>query len=163
MSTVTAHGRYTLTATRGDALLWHTWHDNFVTDAGLSYLAGVGLAGVVPFAAWYIGLKGGYQDALSSETLATKAWPEVNPGSGSRVAWTPTSLVPGALSNEATGAVITFGLDADVSGVFLASGPVIGNTTDLLFSVADWLTEQPLQSGDRLTISYVFSLVAADV
>jgi hypothetical protein len=164
-SRIHAHGRYILTAERGGTLLWQIAQNNFITDAGLSYMAGAALAGDAVRTAWYIGIKGGYTDALPNETLASKSWPEIDPGSGVRPLWSParTPGTPGFLSNAVAPAVIHFTQDAEVSGVFLVGGSVVGSTTDLLFSVADWLTEQEMRVGDTITITYQMSLEAADV
>ena len=162
-SRISVRGRYLLTAMRGDELLWQITQDNFVTDQGLSYMASAALQGGAVQPSWYVGIKGGYDDALPTDTLASKLWPEVNAGSSTRPQWVATSVQPGRVSNYASPAVITFTVDAEVSGVFLASGPSVGATSDLLFSVADWLTEQPMRAGDKISAIYEMNLEAADV
>lgn len=150
-------------------LKWEESMHNLVVNEGLQHMNTQFFSGSNYTAALYLGLitgPGGSNTYAAADTLASHAgWTEFVNYSGARklVAFgTATTADPSVISNTLTPSSFSItSTGGVVAGAFLAT--VDSGTSGVLFSEANFQApgDRTVVSGDRLNVTYTFSLDAA--
>lgn len=163
-----AGGIYTVVCTGADGIeKWSDTFHNLVVNEGLQDMNSKFFLGSGYTAAFYLGLITGPGSATTyaaTDTLASHSWTENTNYAGNRKAVTfgaATTASPSVISNSALPSVFAINTNAQtIAGAFLCT--VDTGTSGILFSAGDFtIGDKFVDSGDTLSVTYIFSLAAA--
>lgn len=128
---------------------------NLVVDQGGTNLGDVYFRAVAQTTAWYIGLKNAGGIVAGDTAAAHGGWTDFTTYTGAnRATLTLAAFSSHGSSNNATSpGVFTISANGTVAGTFLVSVQSKTGTTGILYSAVDFLTAQPVNTGDVLTIT----------
>ena len=144
-------GEYTIKINGEDAFAFK----NLITDEGLGVMLRAATQSGESAPVWHLGLKGP-GDPSRQDSAASHGWQELTAYQGSTRL--PVGITIDGLSGRAQGATFLVTGEMTVYGAFLASAPGRGSAQGKLLSVGDFPAMRVLYAGDRLEISYVFTV-----
>ena len=128
---------------------------NGITNEGLTDLLQAYFKDGVASPAWYFGLIAGTGTLNAADTLASYAgWTEFTDYTGDRKAWMPEDAAAREIGNITTSDFAITG-SGTLKGAFLAS--VDTGTAGILWSTGLFNTNQPVENGNTIKLSYVLS------
>lgn len=135
-------------------LKWREVIHNLTTTEGKNSLGNVYLRASTQITAWYVGLKGTGAVSAADTAASHAAWAEFTSYSESvRQTLTLAAFSSGASNNSSSPAVFTLNGSGTVGGAFVASVSTKGSTSGVLFSVANFASDQAVAASDVLTIT----------
>lgn len=143
-------------------LLWKDEFPNGITNEGLNTLLNVMFVADTQLTAWYIGLISvtSFSALAAGDTMSSHAgWTEAVAYSGStRPQWTAGTSTSKSTTNSST---VDFAINADgtvLKGIFISSNSTKSGTTGKLWSTGLFSSDQTLNNGDTLKITYTVNV-----
>lgn len=135
-------------------LRWYERIDNLTTIEGENSLGNIYLRNSTQIPAWFIGLKGTGAVSTADTAASHAAWTEFTSYSESvRQTLTLAAFSAGASNNTAAPGVFTVNGAGTVGGAFVASVSTKGSGSGVLFSVANFSADLPVEATDVLTVN----------
>lgn len=135
---------------------------NGITNEGYNNMLGVHFHGDTQQTAWYIGLIGNtsFSTLAAADTMASHSgWTEsVAYSNATRPQWTCGAAASKSITNSV---VVSFNINADstvLKGIFIPSDNTKSGTSGKLWSTGLFSSDQTMNNGDVLQITYTVNL-----
>lgn len=132
---------------------------NLITDEGLGVMLRAATQSGESAPLWHLGLKGP-GDPSVKDTAAAHGWQELTAYQGSTRL--PVTIALEGLTGKTESATFFVTGEMTVYGAFLASAPARRGSDGVLLSVGDFPSPRVLYAGDRLELSYRFTVGRPD-
>lgn len=143
----------------------HAWKDrNLVVNQGLNDILNCYLNNGAQQPTWFLGVFQGNYFPLNTNTAANIAAASTECSgydSATRPQWQPAAPSGQSITNSANRAAFNFNATNTIFGAFLISNNVIGGSTGVLFSGAQFGASKGVVDGDQLLLTYNFTAASS--